>query len=101
MTIFCFKNVDPDPDPQINMHPDLDPAQKQSIFSENGLFFIRIRIRMRIHKINAVQVRCRGQGTGEVCKGGGGGKRQLVMRDRIGNSMERNTHKIVAPVKGG
>ena len=46
-------------------------------------------------------VRCRGQGTGEVCKGGGGGKRQLVMRDRIGNSMERNTHKIVAPVKGG
>ena len=46
-------------------------------------------------------VRCRGQGTGEVFKGGGGGKRQLVMRDRIDNSMERSTHKIVAPVKGG
>ena len=29
------------------------------------------------------------------------GEKQLVMRDRIDNSMEGSTHKIVAPVKGG
>ena len=58
MTIFCLKNVDPDP------QKNADPAQKRSIFSENGPFLSRIRIRKintdmdpkpRIRKKNALQ----------------------------------------------
>ena len=41
MTIFCLKNVGPDP------QKNADPAQKQSIFSENGPFFSRIRIQIQ------------------------------------------------------
>ena len=97
MTIFCLKNVDPDPDPQINA----DPAQKRSIFSENGPLLSRIRIQMgirmriRIHKINAdpdpdtkPQIRKKKFGSGRI-------------RLRLRNPGSYNQCSLIQPVNGG
>ena len=62
MTIFCLKNVVPDLDPQKNADRDADRAQKQSIFSKNGLFLSWIWVQMRIQMqiqiwIRPIQIR--------------------------------------------